>query len=67
MADAHGCTVSAVVLSWLRQEGVVAIPRASQTSHVAANARALEAEGFLSAEEMEAVRALDGSIGAPWD
>lgn len=60
IARSHNCSVSSVVLSWLTQEGVVAIPRSSQPGHIAENAAMLGSRGFLSDEEMERIRALDG-------
>ena len=51
-----------MILSWLLQEGAVAIPRSASAEHIAENAALLGRSGFLSAEEMEAIRALDGSL-----
>ena len=51
-----------MVLSWLLQEGVTAIPRSASREHIAANAALLGRPGFLSEEELEAVRRLDGSL-----
>lgn len=39
---------------------MVAIPRSSQPGHIAENAAMLGSRGFLSDEEMERIRALDG-------
>jgi diketogulonate reductase-like aldo/keto reductase len=38
IADKHQTTVASVVLSWLIQEQVVAIPRASKPEHIQENA-----------------------------
>ena len=75
IANKHGSTVSAVVLSWLLQEGVVAIPRSASTEHIRQNAAPIE-EGrdadhtlrvFLDDGDMEMIRGLDGIHGSPWD
>jgi len=72
IAKKHGTTVSAVVLSWLLQEGVVAIPRSASTEHIRQNAAPIE-EGngslrvFLDDGDMEMIRSLDGIHGTPWD
>jgi diketogulonate reductase-like aldo/keto reductase len=43
IADQHGATPAHIVLSWaLRQEGVIAIPRASKPKHVQENRAALD-------------------------
>jgi len=43
IADKHACDPGAIALAWvLRQEGVLAIPKASRVAHVRANVKALE-------------------------
>lgn len=73
IAAAHGTSVAAVVTSWLLQEGVVGIPRASSEAHIEENAftgRRLPNGNlpvFLSSPDMAAIRSLDGKMGTPWD
>jgi diketogulonate reductase-like aldo/keto reductase len=54
-----------VVLSWLVQEGVVAIPRSAASEHIVANGKMVNTEPFLSEEELAMIRALDGTAGDP--
>lgn len=52
IADRHYATPAQVALAWvLRQQGVIAIPKASSLEHVQANHAALELE--LTAEDLE--------------
>jgi len=52
IADRHYATPAQVALAWvLRQEGVIAIPKASSVEHVRANHAALQLE--LTAEDLE--------------
>ncbi len=74
IANKHGTTISSVVLSWLLQEGVVAIPRSEKTEHIRQNAAPImegKAQGglrvFLDDADMELIRNLDGIHGTPWD
>lgn len=67
-------TVSAVVLSWLLQSNVIAIPRASRLDHIKQNAAPLEdglalsaLKVFLDAGDMREILLLDGSLGTPWE
>ncbi len=54
VADRHDATPSQIALAAvLRQEGLIAIPKASTVAHVEANAAALEIE--LDAEDIEAL------------
>ena len=74
IANKHGVTISSVVLSWLLQEGVIAIPRSEKTEHIRENAAPI-VEGkdkgglrvFLDDSDMELIRNLDGIHGTPWD
>lgn len=59
MAARYNSTVAAVILGWLRAEGVVAIPRASNPYHLAANAKALKSPLLLSEADLQLVQALD--------
>ncbi|MEA2010480.1 MAG: aldo/keto reductase, partial [Actinomycetota bacterium] len=57
IAGAHSVTVPQVVLRWMLQRGVVAIPKSVTPSRIAANA---DLYGFeLSAEEMSTINAMD--------
>jgi diketogulonate reductase-like aldo/keto reductase len=72
IASKHNTTVAQVVLSWVLQEGAVAIPRASKAVHVRENLTPLNrAEGngvqvFLQEDDMTTIRSLDGSLGSLW-
>lgn len=74
IAEKYATSVSAVVLSWLLQEDVVAIPRASSVDHIKENAAPI-ANGldknnlrvFLQQVDIEAIRSLDGTLGTPWE
>lgn len=67
IANKYGTSIPLVVQSWLVQEGVVAIPSSSNTAHIEENGRFLDEFGrpktFLELEDMEAIRALEGSLG----
>jgi len=69
----HSTTVANVVLAWLFQLNVTALPRSVNQEHIAANAALflnLEQSSpavRLSGEDMERIRALDGTLGNPWD
>jgi 2,5-diketo-D-gluconate reductase A len=57
IAAVHGVTVPQVVLRWMLQRGVVAIPKSVTPSRIAENA---DIYGFeLSADEMAAISAMD--------
>ena len=61
VARRHDATPAQVCLSWvLRQEGVIAIPKAGDAEHVRANAAALDLE--LDAADL---RAIEGAFPAP--
>jgi len=73
IAHQHQTSVGAVVSSWLLQEGVIAIPRASKLEHIRENAFHKRRLGdgslpvFLSPQDIDRIRNLDGSKGLPWD
>lgn len=76
IAKKYNSTISSVVLSWLLQEGVVAIPRAVQDSHIEENAslmvkdengRLIGLRVFLDDNEMQQIRDLNGILGSLWD
>lgn len=57
IADAHQKTVAQVILRWLTQRGVVAIPKSVRAERIAEN---FDIFGFtLSADEMAAIATLD--------
>ncbi len=57
IAAQHGVTPAQVILRWHVQAGYIAIPGSGDPKHIAAN---LALDGFtLSAEEMQAIAALD--------
>jgi diketogulonate reductase-like aldo/keto reductase len=61
IADRHGVTPAQVALAWvLRQQGVIAIPKASSTEHVRENHAALNLQ--LTADDLEE---LDGAFPPP--
>jgi diketogulonate reductase-like aldo/keto reductase len=61
VAARHGVDPAAVALAWvLRQDGVVAIPKATRLAHVKANARA--ADLALSADDL---KTLDAAFAPP--
>jgi diketogulonate reductase-like aldo/keto reductase len=61
IADRHGVTPAQVALAWvLRQQGVIAIPKASSTEHVRENHAALNLQ--LTAEDLDE---LDGAFPPP--
>jgi diketogulonate reductase-like aldo/keto reductase len=55
-AARHGCSANEVVLRWIIQQGVVAIPKTDKRAHAESNLRALSLE--LSADEMSAIAAV---------
>jgi diketogulonate reductase-like aldo/keto reductase len=57
IAETHGVTVAQVVLRWMLQRGIVAIPKSVTPSRIASNA---DLYGFdLSGAEMAAINAMD--------
>jgi len=65
IAKKHDCSVADVVTSWVIEEGAVAIPRSSSPAHVRQNA--VYRPSFLDEDDLVAIRALDGTLGTPWD
>lgn len=57
IAAKHQKTVAQVILRWLTQRGVVAIPKSVRPERMAENFNSLDFE--LGAEELEAIKALD--------
>jgi diketogulonate reductase-like aldo/keto reductase len=73
IAAAYGTTVSDVVMCWLLQEDALVIPRSTSSEHILANSMQHRAVGsthyqcFLSELDLAVIRALDGTLGTPWD
>lgn len=89
IAERKGWSVPQVILAWLREEEVVALPRSTRNSHLADNFKickssklcsdphylstedqdnTMDAADFrLTEQEVEQIRALDGTQGLPWD
>ncbi len=57
IAGDHGVSPAQVSLAWLRQEGVVAIPKATSQAHIQDNWESLSLT--LRADELETIRGLD--------
>ena len=63
IAMKHNQSIAQIVVSWVLQEGCVAIPRSSKLLHVRNN---LIKRPFLDDDDVEAIRKLDQSLGALW-
>ncbi len=61
----HGKTIAQVILRWLTQRGVVAIPKSVRKERMAENLNSLNFE--LSAEDMDAIKTLDTKSSAFFD
>jgi 2,5-diketo-D-gluconate reductase A len=57
IAEKHGKTVAQIILRWLTQRGVVAIPKSVRTERIAENFNVFDVE--LSADDMAAIATLD--------
>jgi 2,5-diketo-D-gluconate reductase A len=57
IADAHGKTVAQIILRWLTQRGIVAIPKSVRKERKEENFDVFDVE--LSADEMAAIATLD--------
>lgn len=57
IAQAHNKTVPQVILRWLMQEGVAAVPGSTNPDHIAENVNIFDFE--LSDDEMKAIQGLD--------
>jgi diketogulonate reductase-like aldo/keto reductase len=57
IAETHGVSEAQVVLAWLREHGVAAIPKATGEEHILDNWRSLGLE--LDAEELDRIDAID--------
>jgi diketogulonate reductase-like aldo/keto reductase len=65
IGDKYGKTIAQVVLRWLTQRGVIAIPKSVRKERMAENFNSLDFE--LSAEEMEAIKTLDTNTSSFFD
>lgn len=65
VAARHGKSVAQVILRWLTQRGVVAIPKSVHPARIAENFDVFDFE--LSAEDMRAIAALDNRQSAFFD
>lgn len=57
IAREHGVNEGQVVLAWIRQRGIIAIPRSSSKKHIEENFKSLEVE--LSKEDIKKIDSLD--------
>jgi 2,5-diketo-D-gluconate reductase A len=65
IAEQHGKSVAQVILRWLTQRGVVAIPKSVRKERMAENFNVFDFE--LSAKDMNAIAALDSKQSAFFD
>ena len=65
IAEQHGKSVAQVILRWLTQRGVVAIPKSVRKERMAENFNVFDFE--LSADEMNAIATLDSKQSAFFD
>jgi 2,5-diketo-D-gluconate reductase A len=65
IAEKHGKSVAQVILCWLTQRGVVAIPKSVRKERMAENFNVFDFE--LSAEDMNAIATLDSKQSAFFD
>ncbi len=65
IAETHGKSVAQVIVRWLTQRGVVAIPKSVRKERMAENLDVFDFE--LSADDMNAIAALDSKQSAFFD
>jgi 2,5-diketo-D-gluconate reductase A len=65
IADKHGKSIAQVVLRWLTQRGIVAIPKSVRKERMAENFNVFDFE--LSADEMSAIARLDTGTSSFFD
>ncbi|MDO3628387.1 aldo/keto reductase [Mucilaginibacter sp. BT774] len=65
IANKHNKSIAQIILRWLTQRGVVAIPKSVRKERMAENLNCLEFE--LSSEDMEAIKTLDTNESSFFD
>jgi 2,5-diketo-D-gluconate reductase A len=65
IAGKHGKTVAQVILRWLTQRGVVAIPKSVRKQRIQENFRVFDFE--LNADDMKAIATLDTKVSSFFD
>jgi diketogulonate reductase-like aldo/keto reductase len=65
IGDKYNKSIAQVILRWLTQRGIVAIPKSVRKERMAENLNSLDFE--LSAEEMEAIKTLDTKTSSFFD
>ena len=65
IGERYGKTIAQVVLRWLTQRGIVAIPKSVRKERMAENFNVFDFE--LSAEDMETIKSLDAATSAFFD
>lgn len=61
IADNHGRTITQIILRWIVQQGIVALPRSSDPKHIKENVSVFDFS--LTNEEMSQIQALDMKKG----
>lgn len=81
IAATYSVTVAEVVICWALQEGMVVIPRSTNSEHLllnsfrgrrssamnSTNIRNGDLKCFLAPQDMQDIQQLDGTLGVPWD
>ena len=65
IAEAHGRTVAQVILRWLTQRGIIAIPKSVRRQRVEENFNVFDFD--LASEEMESIAGLDTGASSFFD
>jgi diketogulonate reductase-like aldo/keto reductase len=65
IGDKYGKSIAQVILRWLTQRGVIAIPKSVRKERMAENFNSLDFE--LSIEDMEAIKTLDTNTSSFFD
>lgn len=65
IAESHGKSIAQVVLRWLTQRGVVAIPKSVRKERMRENFDIFDFQ--LSSQEMETIKSLDTSTSSFFD
>lgn len=80
IARKYNASVAEVVIAWLIEENVIAIPKTSSLAHLQNNFRICQESDIcsngeavnefrfkLTPADLDAIRRLDGTLGLPWD